>query len=51
MKYSLDRKADAQRLEYELKNNPIAIKNVEQKRDNKTTKKIVFITVLTKLYE
>lgn len=40
MKYALDRKADAQRLEYELKNNPIVIKAVEQKDVTKRPKKL-----------
>lgn len=31
MKYDIDKRADAERLEYELKNNPIIVQKVEQK--------------------
>lgn len=40
MKYDIDKKADAQRLEYELKNNPIIVSNVEQKEVIKHSKKL-----------
>lgn len=35
MKYDIDKRADAERLEYELKNNPIIVQKVEQKEVTK----------------